>query len=229
MAEMTDQRLVRDAMTEPTETIQASHTLSAARQRMQGDTRIKSLIVLDGDRAIGMVRYNDLNREGLAGAAIADVMLPDVPIVGEHQPLAELSGVMTEYDIDRLAVVDAEGRIVGELPRAGLTLAESHASEALTTRETLSDAIANEATPVYDVKTNMTVIGSQGSKIGTVKDLMADTLTGALTHVVVHTGLLFGKDKSIPADLVDRVEGGDVHLKISKSEIDALPDVNVDA
>ena len=228
MAEMTDQRLVRDAMTEPTETIQASHTLSAARQRMQGDTRIKSLIVLDGDRAVGMVRYNDLTREGLAGAAIADVMLPDVPVVGEHQPLAELSGVMTEYDIDRLAVVDAEGRIVGELPRTGLTLAESHASEALTTREVLSDAIANRETPVYDVKTNMSVIGAQGAKIGTVKDLMADTLTGALTHVVVHTGLLFGKDKSIPADLVDRVEGDDVHLKVNKSEIDALPDLSAD-
>ena len=225
---MAEQQCVRDVMAPPEGVVQASQTLAAARQRMMGDTRIKSLIVADGDRAVGMVRYNDLNREGLAGAAIADVMLPDVPVVGEHQPLAELSGVMTEYDIDRLAVVDAEGRIVGELPRTGLTLAESHASEALTTREVLSDAIANRETPVYDVKTNMSVIGAQGAKIGTVKDLMADTLTGALTHVVVHTGLLFGKDKSIPADLVDRVEGDDVHIKVDKSEIDALPDLSAD-
>ena len=76
------------------------------------------------------------------------------------------------------------------------------------------------------MKKDMSVVGAQGHKVGKVKEVMADALSGSLTHVVVHTGILFGKDKSVPVDLVDRVEGGDVYLKVDKSEIDVLPDLN---
>lgn len=229
MTGMADQRLVRDVMSEATQTIQAGQTLVAARQRMQGDMRVKSLIVVEGDRAIGLVRYNDINRDDVAGSTVADAMLADVPTAREDQPLSELTGVMTEYDIDRLPVVGADGRLVGEVQRTALTLGESHAGEAMTGREALSDAIADRDTPVYDIKADMTVLGAQGSKIGKVKEVLADNLSGSLTHLVVHTGLLFGKDKSVPADLVDHVEGDEVHLKVTKSEIDMLPDLGAEA
>src|SRR5947209_2038698 len=223
---MAEQTLVRDKMSPPTETIHATSTLVAARQRMQSEMRVKSLIVIEGDRPVGILRYTDINRASGAQGTIADLMVTDVPPAREDQPLEELSGVMTEYDIDRLPVVDASGALIGELPRAALTLAETTGVEAISGQTTLSDAQSDQATPAFDVKKDMSVVGAQGHKVGKVKEVMADALSGSLTHVVVHTGILFGKDKSVPVDLVDRVEGGDVYLKVDKSEIDVLPDLN---
>jgi CBS domain-containing protein len=223
---MTGQTYVRDVMVPMTQAIRASQTLVAARQRMQGDMRVKSLVVVDeADRPIGAVRYNDISTAAAAGASVADVMVANIPTANPDQPLADLSGVMTEYDVDRLAVVDAGGTIVGELPRSALTLAETHGTTA-TTGETLSDANAQIATPVYNVQQDMAVVGQGGEKIGKVKDVLSDSLTGALTHIVVHTGLIFGKDRSIPADLIDSVAGDEVHLKIDKSDVNMLPDIN---
>ncbi len=223
---MTEQTYVRDVMVPMTQAIRGSHTLVAARQRMQGEMRVKSLIVIDDDdRAIGMVRYTDISTAESAGMTVADMMLTDVPNASPDQPLAELVGLMTHHDIDRLAVVDAQGTIVGELPRNALTLAE-HSGTTATTGETLSDASSGRVTPVYNVRQDMTVIGRSGGKIGKVKEVLSDSLSGTLTHIVVHTGLIFGKDRSIPADLVDSVAGDEVHLKADKEDIDMLPDIH---
>lgn len=223
---MTGQQYVRDIMSPPTQTIMADQALAAARQRMQGEMGLKSLIVVQNNRPVGMLRYNDITNESVSGAIVADVMVGDVPTVRQDETLADVSGVMSEYDIDRLAVVDAGGALVGELPRNALTHAETVGGEAATTIERLSDAQANADTPVYDVRKDMSVVSPEGSRIGKVKEVMADSLSGSLTHVIVRTGLLFGKDKSIPSDLVDRVEGDEVYLKVDKSEVDMLPDLN---
>ncbi len=225
---MAEQQCVRDVMAPPEGVVQASQTLAAARQRMMGDTRIKSLIVADGDRAVGMVRYNDISHES-AALTVADVTLREVPTVSVDDALQDLTGIMTQYDIDRLAVVDESGTIVGELPRASLTLAETTTSEGVTAAELLSDAQANQTSPVYSVRQDMTVVGTGGGKIGKVKEVMTDSLSGSLTHIVVHTGLIFGKDKSIPADLIDNVEGDEVCLKVDKSEVNMLPDMSAEA
>jgi len=198
----------------------------AAKQRMQADMRVKSLIVVDGDRPVGMLRYNDVNQEGALQSSLEALMVTDVPTIRADQPLEELTGVMTEYDVDRLPVVDEGGALIGELPRAALTLGETHSTESIVTEPRLSDTQSGQATPSFDIRKDMAVVGTGGSKIGKVKEVLSDQLSGSLTHVVVHTGLIFGKDKSVPADLIDRVEGDEVALKVDKSEIDMLPDLN---
>src|SRR5919199_2341924 len=219
---MSGQVLVRDQMAPPAETIQTSSTAMAAKQRMQADMRVKSLIVIEGDRPVGMLRYNDVNQEGALQSSIEELMVRDVPTVRAEQPLEELSGLMTQYDVDRLPVVDDNGALVGELPRAALTLGETHGTESIITEPRLSDAQSLHTTPAFDIRKDMTVVGTGGSKIGKVKEVLSDQLSGSLTHVVVHTGLLFGKDKSVPADLIDNVEGDEVCLKVDKAEIDML-------
>ena len=226
---MSGQVLVRDQMAPPTETIQTGHNVIAAKQRMQADMRVKSLIVIEGDRPVGMLRYNDVNQEGALQSSIEELMVRDVPAVRAEQPLEELTGIMTQYDVDRLPVVDDSGALVGELPRAALTLGETHGSESMITEPRLSDTQSLQATPAFDIRKDMAVVGTGGSKIGKVKEVLSDQLSGSLTHVVVHTGLLFGKDKSVPADLIDSVEGDEVCLKVDKSEIDMLPDLNAEA
>lgn len=223
---MPERVYVRDTMSPPTQVIQASHTLVAARQRMQGEMRVKSLIVVEGDRPVGMIRYPDISGEqASAQGTVADRMLTDIPTVREDQSLDELSGLMTQYDVDRLPVVDASGVLIGELPRTALTLTETHATEAVATRETLADSQAGRQTPAFDIHKDMEVIGVQGHKVGKVKEVLSDALTGALTHVVIHTGLLFGKDKSLPVDVIDRVSDDQVVLKIDKNEVNMLPDL----
>jgi len=207
--------------------IQGSQALLTARQRMQGMMGVKSLIVVDeAGQLLGMVRYIDIDRAATAGATVRDVMLSDIPAVHTGQAVQDLAGVMSEHDIDRLPVVDESNTVIGELPRSAVTMTESRTGEAVTGRERLSDAMADRVSPALDVKEDMVVVGNSGHKIGKVKEVLADNLSGTLTHVVVHTGLIFGKDKSIPADLIDHVEGDQVSLKVDKSDVDMLPDLN---
>ncbi|HEX5504720.1 MAG TPA: CBS domain-containing protein [Thermomicrobiales bacterium] len=227
---MSEQLLVRDAMAPLSEMIQSGQTLVAARQRMQGDTRVKSLIVVEGDRPVGMLRYGDVSgAEVRQGTTVADVMVTDVPTARGDQTLEELSGLMTQYDVDRLPVVDANGALIGELPRVALTQAQTTSTEATGWAEASTVGHPREQEPVYDLKKDMAVVGVQGSKVGKVREVTADALTGSLTHVVVHTGLLFGKDKSIPVDLIDHVAGDEIYLKVDKSDVDMLPDIHANA
>ena len=226
---MSGQVLVRDQMAAPSETISTGSSPMAAKQRMQADMRVKSLIVVEGDRPIGMLRYNDVNQEGALQSSIEELMMRDIPTVRAEQPLEELTGIMTQYDIDRLPVVDDSGALVGELPRASLTLGETHGTESIITEPRLSDTQSLQATPAFDIRKDMVVVGTGGAKIGKVKEVLSDQLSGSLTHLVVHTGLIFGKDKSIPADLIDNVQGDEVCLKVDKSEVDMLPDLNASA
>jgi CBS domain-containing protein len=226
---MTSQTQVRDVMVEMTQAIRSSQTLVAARQRMQGDMRVKSLIVVDdNDRPIGAVRYNDISTAE-AGGTVGEVTMAGVPTVTPDQSLTEVSGLMTEYDVDRLAVVDSSGAIVGELTRSALSHAETTGSTGTQSRETLSDANAGKQTPVYEVHQDMTVVGGDGGKIGKVKNVLSDAVSGSLTHIIVDTGLVFSHEHSVPADLIASVDGDTVHLKVEKSDIEALPDPNPDA
>lgn len=223
---MTDLIRVRDAMSPLTQMIQAGQTLVAARQRMQGEMRVKSLIVVDGDRPVGMVRYTDLVGDGAPiGSTVASAMLTTVPAIRPDQTLEEVSGIMTEYDVDRLAVVDERGALVGELQRAALTLSETVTSGSAGSAHATAADYVPHSTGGPNVRHGMEVVGSHGHKVGKVKEVRSDSLSGALTHVVVHTGLIFGKDKSIPADLIAEVNGETVTLKVDKAEVDMLPDL----
>lgn len=226
---MENRTYVRDVMVPEAQTIASTQTLIAARQRMQGDMNVKSLIVVEGDRPVGMVRYNDISRNETAVGTVGDIMVTDIPTIGADDALEDVSGVMSEHDIDRLAVVDARGALTGEVPRAAVTLSQTTTAEGVTAGQLLSDAQSRQESPVYNVKKDMTVVGTGGAKIGTVKEVMSDALSGSLTHVVVHTGLIFGKDKAVPADLIDNVEGDEVCLKVDKAEVDVLPDISAEA
>lgn len=222
---MTGQTQVRDVMVEMTQAIRSSQTLVAARQRMQGDMRVKSLIVVDdNDRPIGAVRYNDISAAE-AGGTVGEVTVAGVPTVTPDQTLTAVSGLMTEYDVDRLAVVDSSGAIVGELTRSALSHAEISGASAQT-GETLADADAGIQTPVYQVHQDMAVVGSDDGKIGKVKNVLSDSVTGSLTHIVIDTGLIFSHEHAVPADLIASVNGDEVRLKVVKSDIEALPDPN---
>lgn len=211
---------VRDVMQPLTEYIDAGQSVAMARQRMQGVEAIRSLLVVDGSgQLVGAVRYADINRESDPGTTVGDVVIGNVPLAHVNQPIQELQGVMTESGLDRLPVVDEQGAVVGELPRAALTISE-HAAES---GARMSPTLSGEVAPGLAVERDMPVVGQNGDKIGTVKEVLVDSLNSELTHIVVHTGWLFGKDHAVPADLIGGVNDGNVQLKVDKHEVSVLP------
>jgi len=216
---------VRDVMQPLSEFIDANQSVGVARQRMQGVESIRSLLVVDeSHRLVGAIRYADLSQAD-TNATVGQIVSIDPPTAQVDQPLQELVGVMTEYGLDRLPVVDAQGIVIGELPRAMLTTAEHTATTGTRSQTTLSDGQSGHDSPTVAVEKDMAVVGASGDKIGTVKEVLVDALNDELTHIVVHTGWLFGKDHAVPADLIDGVTEGNVQLKVDKSEVAVLPDL----
>jgi hypothetical protein len=61
-------------------------------------------------------------------------------------------------------------------------------------------------------------------RVGRVDEFLVDPCCEHVTHLIMREGHLWGqKDISIPVDEIDRIEGGVVHLKLSKREVGALP------
>lgn len=77
--------------------------------------------------------------------------------------------------------------------------------EAAVRREDLENAVIGEGSDV---------LGRDGEKVGTVRELTFDTTNSKLTGLVVHKGLIMGKDMELPASLIDSVDDGVVFLKV---------------
>lgn len=216
---------VRDVMQPLTEFIDANQSVAVARQRMQGVEAIRSLLVVDeSHHLVGALRYADISQVD-ASTTVGQAVTMDPPTAQVDQPLQELVGLMTETGLDRLPVVDASGVVIGELPRAMLTTAEYTTSTGTRSHPSLADGQSGQDSPTVAVEKDMAVVGASGDKIGTVKEVLVDALNDELTHIVVHTGWLFGKDHAVPADLIDGVAEGNVQLKVDKSEVAVLPDL----
>ena len=68
------------------------------------------------------------------------------------------------------------------------------------------------------------VQGADGEKLGTVANVVVHPSTMDVTDIIVSTGAVLGRDIVVPTDQVDRVEGGVVHLRLDKGELEACKD-----
>ncbi len=66
------------------------------------------------------------------------------------------------------------------------------------------------------------IIGSDGEKLGVVDSLVVDPTGGQERAIVVRKGWFFPTDKIVPIELVDRVEDGNVHVRLSSAEADQM-------
>ncbi|MET0260192.1 MAG: DUF2171 domain-containing protein [Gaiellaceae bacterium] len=65
------------------------------------------------------------------------------------------------------------------------------------------------------------VVGSDGSKLGTVEEVLGDTELDVFDGLSVATGLL-GKPRYVPSELVQEIVEGSVHLSIGQDEAGRL-------
>ena len=65
-----------------------------------------------------------------------------------------------------------------------------------------------------------------GDDIGSVDRAIVDPRNNEVTHFVVRTGAIFGRDIVIPREDVERAtqEGDSIHLDLSKDELERFPD-----
>jgi hypothetical protein len=65
------------------------------------------------------------------------------------------------------------------------------------------------------------VVGSDGSKFGTVEEVLGDSALDIFDGLSVATGLL-GKPHYVPAELVHEIVEGAVRLSIGRDEVERL-------
>jgi len=67
-------------------------------------------------------------------------------------------------------------------------------------------------------------------RIGTVDEFIIDRKSSAVTHIVLRHGHLWGKREIlVPVHDIDHIKDDTVHLKLSKADIEELPDQPKDA
>ena len=71
-------------------------------------------------------------------------------------------------------------------------------------------------------------IEASDGKVGKLDELVLDGDSGAITHIQMREGHLWGKkDVALPVANIDFIDGTTVYLKIDKNAVKALPTVKV--
>lgn len=108
---------VGEFMTTRLVTMDGSETLTAAAQEMR-DRAIGDVIVMDGDRPIGIVTDRDITVRGVAAGmditrtTLSEVVSRDLITVTRYDDAVAAADMMRTYSIRRLPVVE-DGRLIG--------------------------------------------------------------------------------------------------------------------
>ena len=89
--------------------------------------------------------------------------------------------------------------------------------------------LVHEKVPAGEVKIRRgTAVHATDGQIGRVDELMIEKETGGITHLILEEGHLWGKkDVSIPVDQIEGIEPDGVRLKLSKRQVEALPEIQI--
>ena len=116
MADTPTVRTVSDVMSAPVVTALSSETLAVAAARMEAE-RVGSVVVVDGERATGILTERDVVRFGAAGAdasatKVSEWMTEDPDTVGPDVDVQEAYNTLAAHGYRHIPVVD-DGRLVG--------------------------------------------------------------------------------------------------------------------
>lgn len=222
---MEDTTTLADLVVPSTETISPDESVTVARRRMESQTS-RSLIVVDGDRPVGIVQWRGLARQE-SGTTVRDVMLTEVPLLRSDMTIEQVRSAWsnTDVDLDHLPVVDDSGALIGEVARGTITKSETATTSA--TEQVIAGPDQDRNAPTLHLEQGMNVIGAAGKKLGSVDevDLSAE---GHISHFTVKYGMLGRHAKRLPADVINNVSDGEVHLNIDQLEFKMLADVGED-
>ena len=109
-------RVVADVMSAPALTATAGETIAEASGRMN-ERKVGSIVVVDGERAIGILTERDLVRFASSGAdasvaKVSEWMTPDPGTIASTQEVAEAWQSLSEHGYRHIPVVD-DDKLVG--------------------------------------------------------------------------------------------------------------------
>lgn len=223
---MDNERTVGEAMRPPAATVAPGTPVADVWRRLEGGTT-RSLLVTDGARVVGIVRWRDVepaSPQPDSRQTAADVMVRDAPLLRPELTLdaARTLAAGAAPDLGVLPVVDATGRLVGELPSEALIAQQDRVAAAAAPTATSAAEMPERA---LRLNQGMTVIGRDGDHIGSVTAVVEDG-DGRITHLDVAQGRIFTHTKRLPIDLVAGVSGDTVALEVSGDAVGRLPDVD---
>jgi CBS domain-containing protein len=203
------------------DSIGSTEPASHAKRRMD-TSEVRSLLVMDEGRLLGIIRRNSLLNLSIdeLERPVADFMSHDVPKISHNQSVEEArAAIGDDINIAQVPVIDDNGEIVGVIERQQLHTASHHGG---TTHD--PDHVPARI-PVED---GMTVKDASGSNLGKLAeaDFKSD---GNVEFMIIEHGLIFKKQKRLPGDLIKGVEGGDLHLSIDSTEFGMMKDIDEDA
>lgn len=223
---MAESAMISDYVSDGLDTIESGETVRSAQRRMEAQT-LRSLIVVDGDRPVGVVKWRDL-RTADADSTVATCMTTDFPVLRHDMRVEDAHGHIGDVDFDNIPVVDEEGRLVGEVPRGAVVHRETSSTEADHVAPGGAPVTTADAGPAWDIQAGMDVVDIDDDKLGKVTEVQTDPTTHRLSHFLVEHGLLRKKHKRLPVDTINRIEDGKVILAIGKTEFGFLNDVEDD-
>ena len=127
---------VRDAMVSDPPTFDADATAQAAGEAL-ARPEVRAVFVVDGGRLVGVVTRKTLVRDVVAPgldpktATLRQIAEEPIATLQADLGLEEAFHFLEEQELERVPVVDADGRLVGVLSRAGVQrrLAEDRPAE----------------------------------------------------------------------------------------------------
>jgi CBS domain-containing protein len=216
---------IGDMLTDSIDTITPDDTVTVAKRRMESQTS-RSLIVVDGNRPVGVIQWRGLARHD-GNEMVRDVMQTEFPVLRSGMSVDEVRSYLSgmDVDIDHLPVVDESGMLLGEVPRGMITKSETATSAATEAVVAGPDSDpARDSQPQVRLEQGMKVVGASGKNLGSV-DQVELNAEGYISHFTVKYGMLGRNSKRLPADVINRVEGNEVHLSLDQPEFKMLADV----
>jgi CBS domain-containing protein len=216
---------IGDMLTDSIDTITPDDTVTVAKRRMESQTS-RSLIVVDGNRPVGVIQWRGLARHD-GNEMVRDVMQNEFPVLRSGMSVDEVRSYLSgmDVDIDHLPVVDESGMLLGEVPRGMITKSETATSAATEAVVAGPDSDpARDSQPQVRLEQGMKVVGASGKNLGSV-DQVELNAEGYISHFTVKYGMLGRNSKRLPADVINRVEGNEVHLSLDQPEFKMLADV----
>lgn len=179
-------------------------------------------IITDEGKPIGLITLACAREEASEEKLVGQLTVEPLPMVLPDTATVDDAIRMNTANVDRLPVVNADGVLVGELPRTKIAATGLHQGDEV---PIVAERLGTEMP--MTVKAGQSVVGSDGGHIGTVKDVVVEVNTGRVGHIVVQEGAIFKKDRKVPVDLIDPMTDDDhVHLKVDKADVDRLGDLS---
>lgn len=72
------------------------------------------------------------------------------------------------------------------------------------------------------LKEGAKVVAADGEHVGNIEELVTDSSTGRVTHVVISQGLLLKERKLVPSNWIDTVDEDEVHLGVRSGTLGSL-------